>query len=299
MPTTASLPAVDVRSDLSPAEFYADYVNQKPVLMSGRLSHLPATSRWSLAHLASLVPDLEVRLKTGDVAQGVTTTVRLEEYCRTVEEWEEKVAVFGDVGPPPAYMHDVPLISLIPQLRYDLEPFPTELFPKLFRDQWWVFPQFFVGPSRAVTPLHFDTLLTHNLFFQFEGRKRFVMVDTTDRPRCYTYNWRWAKVDVDAPDYERFPLFQGVKMKGCLVEAGDLLYIPPGTLHQVTSLTPSVSFNIDWHDRVSALRGLTAIRQGMPLQNLRYNVLFALGVWCRVPLRVLMPALRSYFVYIS
>jgi hypothetical protein len=37
----------------------------------------------------------------------------------------------------------------------------------------------------------------------------------------------------------------------------------------------------------------------MPIRNLRYNALFALGVWGRVPLRALMPALGSYFVYIS
>jgi hypothetical protein len=60
-----------------------------------------------------------------------------------------------------------------------------------------------------------------------------------------------------------------------------------------------VSFNIDWHDPHSALRGLTAVRHGMPVQNLRYNALFALGVCGRVPLKVLMPALRSYFTYIS
>jgi hypothetical protein len=125
------------------------------------------------------------------------------------------------------------------------------------------------------------------------------MVDAADRDRCYTYNWRWSAVDPEAPDFDRFPRVRDVRLRTCTVEAGDLLYMPPGTLHKVTSLTPSVSFNIDWHDRHSALRGLAAIRHGMPVQNLRYNALLALGVWGRVPLRALMPALRSYFVYVS
>jgi Cupin superfamily protein. len=291
--------SVDVRPDLTPEEFYAEYVNRKPVLMRGALAHLPATRRWTLDHLTSLAPELPVRLKTGTVAEGATTVVPLAEYHATVAAWEREVADGTASGPPPAYLHDVPLLRLIPGLRQDLEPFPARFFSKFFRDEWWEFPQFFVGPSRACTPLHFDTLLTHNLFFQFDGRKRFLMVDAAYRERCATYNWRWSAVDPDEPDYERHPRFVGVPLTECEVGAGDLLYLPPGTLHKVTSLSASVSFNIDWHDNRSALRGLTAVRHGMPLSNLRYNTLFALGVWARVPLKVLMPALRSYFTYIS
>jgi hypothetical protein len=299
MTVTSLSSPVDVRPDLTPEEFYAEYVNKKPVLMRGALAHLPATGRWALDSLAARAPQLLVRLKTGTVAKGHTTMVSLAEYRETVATWEQEVAAGTAAGPPPAYLHDVPLLRLIPGLREDLERFPARFFPKFFRDQWWEFPQFFVGPSRACTPLHFDTLLTHNLFFQFEGRKRFLMVDAAYRDRCHTYKWRWSAVDPDEPEYERHPHFQGVPLMECEVGAGDLFYMPPGTLHKVTSLSASVSFNIDWHDHLSALRGLTAVRHGMPLPNLRYNALFALGVWARVPLKALMPALRSYFTYIS
>lgn len=299
MTTTTPSSLVDVRSELSPAQFYAEYVNRKPVLMKGALAQLPATTRWSVDYLASLAPDLPVRLKTGRVADGVTTTVRLSDYAKTVSAWEERVSLADVSEAPPAYLHDVPMLSLLPALKHDLSPFPAELFPKFFRDQWWVFPQFFIGPSRAETSLHFDTLLTHNLFFQFDGSKRFLMVDDADRNRCYTYNWRWSAVDPDQPDLEQHPRFRDVRTREAIVEAGDLLYMPPGTLHKVTSLSSSVSFNVDWHDRRSAVRGLTAVTERMPVRNLRYNLLLALGVWGRVPLKVLMPALRSYFDYIS
>jgi Cupin-like domain len=299
MPSPIPSSPVDVRLALSREEFYAEYVNRKPVVMKGALAHLPATERWSIEHLAALAPDLPVRLKTGRVADGVTTSVRLADYAETVGDWEARAAAVPDPGPPPAYLHDVPLLAFIPQLRADVEPFPAYLLPKFFRDEWWEFPQFFVGPSRALTPLHFDTLLTHNLFFQFHGKKRFVMVDNADRDRCYTYNWRWSPVDPDEPDLEQFPRFDGVQRRTCEVAAGDMLYMPPGTLHKVSSLTASVSFNIDWHDARSALSGLAAVRHHMPPQNLRYNTLLALGVLGRVPLRVLMPALKSYFAYVS
>ncbi|HVB41310.1 MAG TPA: cupin-like domain-containing protein [Streptosporangiaceae bacterium] len=294
---TSALP-VDVCPRLSPEDFYAGYVNKKPLVMRGAISGLPAVSRWSVNYLASLAPDLQVRLKTGSLADGRTTTARLDDYCRTVTEWEERPAV-PDSAEPPSYLHDLPLLRMIPRLMRDLEGFPTEFFPKFFHNRWWEFTQWFIGPSRAVTPLHFDSLLTHNLFFQIRGTKRFVMVHPGDRDRCYIRKWRWSPVDPDEPDTERYPRFRGARVLTCLVEPGDLLYMPPGTLHKVTSLTSSISFNIDWHDPRSALRSLIAAGDGMPARNLGYNLLFCLGVIGKVPPAVLMPALRSYFTYIS
>jgi hypothetical protein len=299
MTATNPLSPVDVRPGLTAREFYAEYVNRKPVLIEGALAGLPATARWSLAYLRDLEPDLVVRLKAGRVADGVTERSRLADYAKAVAEWEELVATGQAGGPPPPYLHDVPLLRLIPRLKDDLEGFPAHFLPAFFRKHWWVFPQFFVGPSRSETPLHFDTLLTHNLFFQFHGSKRFVMVENKDRGRCHVRNWRWSPIDPEAPDLERFPGFAGVGLLTAEVGAGDLFYMPPGTVHKVISHSDSVSFNIDWHDRVSALRSLAAVRAGMPVANLRYNILLALGVCAHVPLGLLMPALKSYFEYIS
>jgi hypothetical protein len=290
---------VDVHSKLSPEDFYANYVNKKPLVMRGAVSGFPAVSRWSVRYLASLAPDLRVRLKTGSMPEGRTTATRLDDYARIVTEWEERAAASREADEPPPYLHDLPLLTMIPRLLDDLDGFPAEYFPKFFQNRWWKFTQFFVGPSGALTPLHFDTLLTHNLFFQVSGTKRFVMVHPDDRDRCYINDWRWSPVDPDEPDTERYPRFGGARVLTCLVEAGDVLYMPPGTLHKVMSLTPSISFNLDWHDRSSAIRSLIAARDGMPARNLGYNLLFTLGVIGKVPSAVLMPALKSYYTYVS
>ncbi|MFJ8888612.1 cupin-like domain-containing protein [Streptomyces sp. NPDC102402] len=299
MTTTAPPVPVDVRTELSPEEFRSTYMGRRPVVMRGAAVHMPAVSTWSAAHLGTVAPEQRVRVKVGTVSTGRTAVVRLGDYARQLAEWEASVAQGGDAGDPPGYLHDVPLLSMLPELRRDLEPFPVDYFPAFFRDQWWKFTQFFVGPARAVTPLHFDTLLTHNLFFQVQGSKRFVMVADAERGKCYTYNWRWAAVDPEDPDLDRYPHFRDATVLTCDVEAGDVFYMPPGTLHKVISPGASISFNIDWHDRASALRGVAAVREGMPLRNLRYNSLFALGVVAGLPRGLLMPGLRSYYSYIS
>jgi hypothetical protein len=293
---TASQRLVDVRPGLSRDEFYRTYVNKQPVVMKEALADLPAVAKWSVPYFASLAPDMRVRLKTGDLSKGQTTSQSLAEYSDFVAD-----VAAGRVSTeePPPYLHDLPFFTMIPVLRDDMTPFPAHLLPRFFRRRWWVFPQFFIGPAGAVTPLHFDTLQTHNLFFQIHGSKRFLIVDPRDRKYCYTFNWRWAHVDAEEPDYDRHPLYRNARVRECVVEAGDLLYMPPGALHHVRSLTSSISFNVDWHDPHSAVNGLMAIGKGMPRQNLRYNLLFALGVCTGVPLGALMPALKSYFYYVS
>lgn len=298
MTTTAQPVPVDVRSELSPDEFRAVYAGRRPVVVRGGVADLPAVATWSPGYLGKVAPDQRVRIKVGTVSDGRTGTIRLADYADELAAWEAKAAGGADPGDPPGYLHDVPLLSMLPSLRQDLEPFPVGYFPKFFRAQWWDFTQFFVGPSKALTPLHFDTLLTHNLFFQVHGSKRFVMVADAERDKCYTYNWRWAAVDPERPDLEKYPRFADATVLTCEVHAGDLFYMPPGTLHKVTSLSSSISFNIDWHDRASALRGITSVRHGMPWTNLRYNTLFALGL-TGVPRGLLLPGLRSYYSYIS
>lgn len=233
---------VDVRRDLSVEQFYGEYVGRRPVVMKGALRHLPAYGKWTVPYLAGLAPDMSARLKTGNLADGQTTTSALSSYSKFCEEVASG-ATTPD-GPPP-YLHDLPLFSMIPALRADVEPFPAHLFPKFFRDQWWQFPQFFVGPKDSVTPLHFDTLVTHNCFFQLHGSKRFMIIENRYRKYCYTYNWRWSHVDAENPDFGRHPLYHQAVVKEAVVEAGDLLYMPPGALHHVRSLSSSISFNVD------------------------------------------------------
>lgn len=290
---------VDSRDALTVDEFYNVYVNKKPVVIRGALKDLRAVSTWSTAYLRSLGADLPVRIKIGNLAEGATRTQTLAQYCDLIDDIAGRTNAGERLTEPPPYLHDLPLLTLLPALRDDLEPFPAHLFPRFFRSQWWAFTQSFVGPPQATTPLHFDTLKTHNLFFQIHGKKRFVLVPAEDRQYCYTYNWRWARVDPDAPRIEEFPLFSKVRVSDCVIQGGDILYMPPGTLHQVTSLSTSISFNIDWHDKRSALRGITAVAQGMPIRNLQYNAAFAAGVIGRIPYPWLKPLLDSYFYYIS
>ena len=125
-------------------------------------------------------------------------------------------------------------------------------------------PRYWLGPAGTVTPLHCD--YDDNLFAQIWGSKRIILSpphhDEFLYPREANAILFGSPFDPEAPDYERFPLARQATMIECLVEAGDMLYVPAGWYHQVRSLAFSLSSN-RWARAVPfALRGDAAFDIG-------------------------------------
>ena len=124
-------------------------------------------------------------------------------------------------------------------------------------------PRFWVGPAGTVTPLHCD--YDDNIFAQVWGRKRIFLSPPHHDQFLYPSEANailfGSPFDPEAPDFERFPLARQAAMIECLVEPGDMLYVPAGWYHQVRALTFSLSSN-RWARAVPlALRGDTALRR--------------------------------------
>lgn len=304
-PTEHHHPPVDCRERLSSDEFFSEYVAQgRPVLVEGALKACPALTRWTRSQLRARSGQRTVTLKRGLVEESVsglkTVASGLNDYLDELEAYESRIRS-GKVSAAerPPYLHDVPLLSILPDAADDLEGFPADYFPPWYRAQWLHFAQFFLGPTHSLTPLHFDCLLTHNLFFQVMGRKRFILLDHSQLPRCYRYRWRWCEVDAENPDFARHPLYRDAQVRECIVGPGDLLYLPPGMLHHVRSLDSTLSFNVDWHTRGSAIRGVLAVVRGMPLRNVYYNAVLTLGLGTGLSPQRILPWYRSYLNYVS
>lgn len=57
-----------------------------------------------------------------------------------------------------------------------------------------------------------------------------------------------SQVDLDNIDEEQFPKIRGLKFMDCILEEGEMLYIPPKWWHYVRSLTTSFSVSFWWSD---------------------------------------------------
>ncbi|KAK2185720.1 hypothetical protein NP493_225g01040 [Ridgeia piscesae] len=58
-----------------------------------------------------------------------------------------------------------------------------------------------------------------------------------------------SQVDCDNPDLTKHPLFSTVTCHHCLLNQGDMLYIPAFWWHQITSTEMTISVNIFWGNR--------------------------------------------------
>ena len=101
---------------------------------------------------------------------------------------------------------------------------------------------FWIGPKGTRSGLHFDPY--NVLFVQVKGRKRFYLFPPQDIPKAYLENDFFSQVDAEAPDLGKFPKFSGLEPIIVEVGPGETLFLPVGWLHQVRSLSVSISVSL-------------------------------------------------------
>ena len=289
---------IDKKQQITEVEFRNHYLDKKPLLLKGFTTESRCIQKWSLDYFSQHFAGLQIATKEFMPEQIKVHHTTMGEYITSLRNYFAKMEQ-GKACSLPPYCHDIPIFNIAPALIKDVEGFPSNWLPKWYQTNWWLFCQFFMSVEGSVTPLHFDTLRTHNLFFQVQGRKRFTLIPWEKSKACDRRGWRWFNADPEASEHNNPHNFDSVPRVIVDVEPGDILYMPAGTLHHVRSLDFCISFNIDFHTRASLLQTVPAIANGMPLENIYYNLLSALGVVCGLPQKLLFPLYRKYLNYIS
>lgn len=259
-----------------------------PILYKKVLTEWRAFSHWSPDYIADFKPDMPIIVKDYSNAKILMKKMTLKDYSNYLNFESNRPDL------PNWYCHDLPILAYLTKLVDDLKPFPYHLLPTFYQKRWYMYTQLFMGPKNSWTPLHFDCLLTNNLFFQIFGDKIFYFIDPKYTKQCNRYNWRWFVMDPEAAINNQNALIDKI-----VVEAGDLLYIPAGFLHAVRGINKSISFNIDLHSKTSVLKSFTGIMRGMPIKNAYYNFLIFVGLYLGVPEKLIYRFYRSYLNYVS
>ncbi|CAN1263609.1 Lysine-specific demethylase JMJ30 [Linum perenne] len=104
------------------------------------------------------------------------------------------------------------------------------------------------GPAGTVTPLHHDP--HHNIFAQVVGKKYIRLYSPSLSKELHPHNetmlYNSSKVDLDNIDEKAFPKVHDLEFLDCILEEGEMLYIPPKWWHYVRSLTTSLSVSFWW-----------------------------------------------------
>jgi hypothetical protein len=111
-----------------------------------------------------------------------------------------------------------------------------------------------LGPRACVSPLHFDPL--DNILMQFVGRKAVWLYDPKQNGGMWHYaghdgqQSNTSPVNPEKVDEAKYPLFVQEKSRPaplrCVLNPGDMLYIPSKWWHFVRSVDTSASVNVWW-----------------------------------------------------
>lgn len=226
LPAIAAVPRVGA---LSAAAFRHRAAAGLPFLLTG------IVNRWPLSAMTPQVlrerfSHLPVRARVGDyintafAADRAMQDMSMGEYLDLVEEGRHAL---------PPYLGNLELREL-----NQLCHWPT-YFDKMGP------PRFWVGPAGTVTPLHCD--YDDNIFAQVWGTKRIFLApphhDAFLYPREANAILFGSPFNPESPDFDRFPLARQATLIECIVQPGEMLYVPAGWFHQVSALTFSLSSN--------------------------------------------------------
>ena len=100
---------------------------------------------------------------------------------------------------------------------------------------------FWFGSAGTITPLHYDQ--ANLMMVQIYGRKKWQIIPPIYTPFLYNNVGVFSEVDCEKPDYNKYPLFEEVKIIEVVLEPGEIIFVPTGWWHQVKSLEISVSLS--------------------------------------------------------
>lgn len=223
-------------------QFKRGYVlPRRPVVLPQFISNWPGTQCWSLDYLQKRFATAEITAIRADAGRvimdgaGGSTEVRMQ-----LGEFIASVRAGG------CDLYLTSRLSQLPQeARCDVPP------PPHCAAATWKNGNLWIGGAGTIARLHRD--LADNLHAVVAGRKRFTLVAPRHSSHLYPHHLfdtfpNGCRIDIEQPDFTRFPKLRGVETLVAELQSGDAIYIPRRWWHHVRTLEPSVSVNYWWAD---------------------------------------------------
>ncbi|XP_036422683.1 lysine-specific demethylase 8 isoform X2 [Colossoma macropomum] len=212
--------------------FRSDFlVPQKPVILEGVIDHWPAFREhmWSIDYLRGVAGCRTVPVELGS------------RY--TDEEWSQKLLTgAADLG----YLAQHQLFDQVPELKEDIRIPDYCCLGEGDEDDITINAWF--GPGGTVSPLHQDP--QQNFLAQVVGKKYIRLYSLEQTENLYPYQSQLlhntSQVDVENPDVVQFPNFMKASYQECVLQPGEVLFIPKQHWHYVRSLELSFSVSFWW-----------------------------------------------------
>jgi len=225
------------RKNLSKEDFLREYFKpNKPVIIEDLTANWPAYHKWNFDYFREKAGEVEVPLYDGKPAQGrqnshgIAMKVPFKEYIDILKK-----------GPTDLRMFFFNLLQNCPELVDDFQ-YP-DLGVKFFKK----LPVLFVGGEGSKVVMHYDMDLANNFHFNFIGEKKVILYPPDQTGLLYKVPYSIVSmeiIDMDDPDFEKYPALAKAKGFEATLQHGDALYIPSHWWHFIKYESPSLSLTL-------------------------------------------------------
>lgn len=259
--------SIETISGVTPEEFKRQFlIPQKPVVIKGLADHYPAGKKWTIDYIRQICGSVMVDVfdnshsNKGSAFTNPDLKMPFRDYVTTILENK----------PTTLRMFLFNMFKSKPELRKD---FPC---PEIFKGILGRIGYMFFGAKGIKVRIHQDIDMSNVLLTQFYGRKKVVLVSPEYSELLYKLPYNtYSLIDLDHPDYEKYPGLNYIETQECVLEHGDALYIPSGFWHYITYVDGgfSVSYRKIAHSMAAKKQGLLNLLVYMPFDKLMNKLL--------------------------
>ncbi len=227
------------RHRLSRGQFLDDYYStNRPVIITGMMDDWPALQKWNLDFFEQNFGDREIEVQLGRNS-GENYEVEREKYLKKIR-MSEFVGMIRSAGTTNDFYltanNNSSNKTVLRELWQDIVQIPEYLNGS---DPMNGF--FWMGPSGTVTPFHHD--LTNNFMAQVIGRKKIKIAPSWDMPLMRNDFHVFSRVDGRVTPPQTKPAPDEPQIIECILNPGEILFLPIGCLHYVEGLEVSVTIS--------------------------------------------------------
>lgn len=225
---------IDTVENIQARDFNADYFKpQIPVIIRGLTDKTIAGEKWSIDYFKETMGDLTMDIyDNGNKKASATAYTNADLKMK----FRDYLAIISKDEHTDLRIFLCNLFKYNPKLR---EEFPC---PDIFRGILDHMGYMFFGGKNTTVRIHYDIDMSNVLHTHFGGKKRVVLISPAYSGLLYRLPLNtYSLVDIDKPDYRKFPALKYVKGYNLILNPGDSIFMPTGYWHYMTYLEGSFS----------------------------------------------------------
>jgi tRNA wybutosine-synthesizing protein 5 len=117
-------------------------------------------------------------------------------------------------------------------------------FPELFNEADFFSSVFRISSEGVQVWTHYDIM--DNMLMQVVGEKRVVLFSPSDAGYLYLKGDKSEVLDIDNPDCKLYPNFPKAQRYECILQPGEILFIPALWFHNTIAHSYGISVNVFW-----------------------------------------------------